>query len=236
MFKRLSNLNNLVLGILLFIALATSGLSLILNVVNGVEPTPAWWVSWLQNMSTEMFGAAATFWLINLIFEGRRKHEEKQEVIEDKKAGLIRQMASTLKDKKIQAIEELRAHGWLTDGSLRGINLEATDLREVNLWSANIQEANLKFANLTKQHLEFANLQGTNLAMAFLHGAFLNEANLQDVYFAGDNTFDENTYLPDYSLWTPDTDMRRFTDPTHPNFWRSDNPASPAYRGNTTFE
>jgi hypothetical protein len=26
--------------------------------------------------------------------------------------------------------------------------------------------------------------------------------------------------------------MTRFTDPNHPNFWRSDNPDSPAYWGN----
>jgi DNA-binding NtrC family response regulator len=37
--------------------------------------------------------------------------------------------------------------------------------------------------------------------------------------------------LPDGTNWTPDTGMARFTDPEHPEFWRSDDPGSPAYRG-----
>jgi hypothetical protein len=32
-------------------------------------------------------------------------------------------------------------------------------------------------------------------------------------------------------MWTPGTDIARFTDPAHTDFWRSDNPDSPAYRG-----
>ncbi|MEJ2151089.1 MAG: hypothetical protein P8Z40_16680 [Chloroflexota bacterium] len=36
--------------------------------------------------------------------------------------------------------------------------------------------------------------------------------------------------LPDDSTWTPDADMRRFTDPDHPHFGRSEQPGAPAYR------
>ena len=43
--------------------------------------------------------------------------------------------------------------------------------------------------------------------------------------------FNEKTKLPDGKKWTPDTDMARFTDPEHPDFWRSDFTGSPAYRG-----
>jgi len=28
--------------------------------------------------------------------------------------------------------------------------------------------------------------------------------------------------LPDGSKWTPDTDMTRYTDPNHPDFWQPD--------------
>jgi len=31
-------------------------------------------------------------------------------------------------------------------------------------------------------------------------------------------------------MWTPGIDLERFTDLDHPDFWRSDDPASPAYR------
>ena len=39
-----------------------------------------------------------------------------------------------------------------------------------------------------------------------------------------------NVILPDGTNWTLDVDMARFTDPNHPNFWRSADPQSPAYR------
>jgi hypothetical protein len=58
----------------------------------------------------------------------------------------------------------------------------------------------------------------------------LSGANLQGADLTGAK-FDENTTLPDGTKWTPDTDMTRFTDPEHPEFWRSDIKWSPAYRG-----
>ena len=85
-----------------------------------------------------------------------------------------------------------------------------------NRWRAenpvipNLQEADLRGANLQEANLWGANLQGADL---------------------GGATFDENTMLPDGTKWTPGTDMGRFTDREHPDFWRSDDPASPAYRG-----
>jgi hypothetical protein len=39
------------------------------------------------------------------------------------------------------------------------------------------------------------------------------------------------TTLPDGTKWTLDADVARFNDPDHPEFWRSDDPSSPAYRG-----
>ena len=98
----------------------------------------------------------------------------------------------------------------LQEADLRGANLQ-----EAILWLANLQEANLRVANLQE-----ANLWGTNLWGANLQGADLGGA-----------TFDENTMLPDGTKWTPGTDMARFTDSGHPDFWRSDDTQSPAYRG-----
>jgi hypothetical protein len=65
-----------------------------------------------------------------------------------------------------------------------------------------------------------ANLESANLERANLQGA--------DFFLA---TFSKETILPDDKKWTPETDMARFTDPEHPQFWRSDDPTSPAYRG-----
>jgi hypothetical protein len=60
-------------------------------------------------------------------------------------------------------------------------------------------------------------------------------ANLHGVELA-DAIFDENTVLPDGTLWTPNTDMGRFLYSLHPDFWRSDEYTSPAYRGDAEDE
>ncbi|MBZ0281657.1 MAG: pentapeptide repeat-containing protein [Anaerolineae bacterium] len=192
-----------------------------------------WWADVSQGLVTEMAGAVATFWLINLIFEGRRQREQKTETVGEHKAALIRKMRSSIKEDVIRAVEELSENGWLHDGSLREQNLEYVDLRDVNLWRANLQEANLRFTNLQKVHLELANLRGANMALAQLQGASLVDADLQGAHLAGEQ-FDEHTFLPDASLYSRSSDIRRFTDPNHPQFWRSSNPHSPAYRGNDT--
>ena len=57
----------LVLLILMFLALLTSGASAAIALVLEVETTPQWWTGWLQNFSTEMFGAAVTFILLELV-------------------------------------------------------------------------------------------------------------------------------------------------------------------------
>ncbi|MCA9904034.1 MAG: pentapeptide repeat-containing protein, partial [Anaerolineae bacterium] len=82
----------------------------------------------------------------------------------------------------------------------------------------------LRGALLVGADLSGAELNSTNLAQAVLINA-----NLADALFV-DVTFDASTTLPDGTHWTPDTDLSRFTDPDHPQFWRSDNPVSPAYR------
>lgn len=77
----------------------------------------------------------------------------------------------------------------------------------------------MKFSNLRNATLVEVNLRGANLREADLEGADL------------DNTeFDEYTVLPDGTNWGSNTDMTRFTDRNHPDFWRSDRPHSPASR------
>jgi hypothetical protein len=273
MLKRITNLKNVVLLVLLGIALTTSLISLILNVVNGVETTAAWWVAWLQNMSTEMLGALLTFVLIERIVGGRDKQQQEKEEVQREKARLIRQLGSRINSEAIRASEELRGHQWLEDGSLKNQSLLYANLENVVLSQANLQDVNLFFSNLKGAYLDYANLQGASLIEADLSNALLPEVNLQDsklnnadfrsaymesvnlqnsrlwktnlkaAFLANaemqgaeiDNSlFDERTTLPDGSNWTPDADLSRFTDPTHRDFWRSNNPDSPAYRGITS--
>jgi len=112
----------------------------------------------------------------------------------------------------------------LKEAALMGANLEGAYLRETNLEMANLTEASLegtdlREANLKGAHLMGANLEGADLMEVNLEGADLREANL------------EGTKLPNGAQWTSDTDMVCFTDPKHPDFWRSDAPESPAYGG-----
>jgi len=126
----------------------------------------------------------------------------------------------------------------LQDASLSATNLQKAALNYANLQdamllSANLQEASLHLANLQDAKLVGANLQGATLVganlqeawlfEANLQGADLSEANLRGALLATTETdaaeFDEETQLPDYTQWSPQTDMERFTDPEHLEFW-----------------
>lgn len=301
MFNRISNLSNsAVMMTLIGIAFVSSLLSAVVNTVNSVDTSPGWWVSWLQNFSTEMFGAFLTFVFIELIVGQREKRREEERAQKELKERLIRELGSSVNEVAKHAAEELRATYWLRDTSLHRADLKQADLQGADLSKADLQQADLEYArlqgtdlswaNLEKAVLDGANLQGaklhvTNLRGAFLErshlqktdlfdaklqGAFLKGANLRGANLAGANLqgaklqeadlqgavltganlrgadltfanlkeviwgvteFDENTSLPDGSQWTYDTDMARFTDSTHPHFWRSDAYWSPAYRG-----
>ena len=200
---RIMSLNQTVLLLLVLLALMTSLLSAVDNVKEFGLNDPEWRSGWLQNFSTEMFGAIATFAVFELLV-GRRR--EKQT--------LIRQLGSKDNATAINAAEELRAAGWLTDGSLKGANLQMANMEEAYLPSANLAGVNLRSANLAGADLSSANLQGAflrlanlaeaNLIHANLRGAYLGDANLQGAKFAGilfGNyycvTIDATTTLPD---------------------------------------
>lgn len=116
---------------------------------------------------------------------------------------------------------------WLAN--IEGAYLLQANLSGANLMVANLSGADLLNANLTGANLMGANLKGANLAGDDLSGANFREANL-DAARLDSAHFDEHTTLPDNTKWTPESDIMRFTDPNHPNFWRSSFTFSPAYR------
>jgi len=112
----------------------------------------------------------------------------------------------------------------LTNAELGGVYLEQSilfraDCTQTRLSAAHLQNSDMKYANLKNAQLLHANIEGADMRDANLEGA-----NLWRIIC---NNY---TVLPDNSYWTPDTDLSRFTDPNHPQFWRSTDPASPAYR------
>ena len=103
---------------------------------------------------------------------------------------LIRKMRSPETKLVLEAIAELRARGWLEDGSLRGVmlchaHLEGSDLykanlREVDLHQAHLEGADLSLADLDQAKLTRASLRGANLSQASLAAADLFKADLTD--------------------------------------------------------
>lgn len=128
------------------------------------------------------------------------------------KIKLIREMGSSDNRIALRALRELRARGWLEDGSLRGANLTranlrraflaGADLREAVLFRVDLREADVLGANLRGAYLamatfEGANLQGANLGGADLRGANLRNADLQGAILEGailqDTDFDQTS-------------------------------------------
>jgi hypothetical protein len=120
----------------------------------------------------------------------------------------------------------------LAEANLQDANLLFANLQQASLAEANLHDADLSGANLQQTNLRKANLQNANLCRANLTHAVLAEANLYGTQLEG-TKFDRKTVLPDAKdmgvdehiydkFWTPDTDMTRYTNPEHPDFWQPD--------------
>ena len=215
----------------------------------------------LPKLSDEDFAFLRDMDVEDVVAEMHKQHRINQ---------LLREIALGDNQAALTALEELRTQGWLSDGSLRGMNPKALAAREeraenghpssvvrggASLAGANLRgasladfflaQADLRGAEFNGADLKRANFSGANLQGANLSGAILNEArlvrsnmqeadlrdsNLSDANLGSANlvgadlrgaVFNENTKLPNNKRWTLDIDMGCFTDPGHPNFWRS---------------
>ncbi|MEM9953185.1 MAG: pentapeptide repeat-containing protein [Chloroflexota bacterium] len=212
------------------------------------QPEPAlqkshWWSDYWQGISTEFFGAVVTTVLLGL---GVLIFEQYQD-IQNRKAELILQMGSDERVWAIEAVRQLDVEGWLSDGALNNAilwnadltnaDLRLADLTNANLYgvnftnarsnNANFMNAYLDAANFTNADLDDANFTNADLLFANFTNAYLDAANFMNANLRLAD-FNETIILPDGTNWTPDTDMARFTDPTHPNFWNPCVEVSPA--------
>jgi uncharacterized protein YjbI with pentapeptide repeats len=102
--------------------------------------------------SAEFFSIVLTVLLIDALNERRAASELK--------ARLIREMDSTDRATALRAVEEeIKAHGWLNDGSLHGAFMWRANLKEAWLDNASLQRVQLHWANLRKAHLKGADLR-----------------------------------------------------------------------------
>src|SRR5690606_12235722 len=136
-----------------FFASGTRLIALLLLVVGlpGVIPGqlgsvfPSGLVRFHTAISAELVGMALAVLLIDTANQLRSEREQKE--------ALILQMGSPDNGFAVEAVRQLRARDWLTDGSLQKASLQ----------NANLHEARLQFANLQGARLQFANLQGARL-------------------------------------------------------------------------
>lgn len=182
------------------------------------------WDVLLLNLGIEFGGAIVTFILIEQILA----RNEERKMLNCRVAPRIRSRVNAV---AIEAVDQLRREGWLFDGSLRGAylsgaNLEGADLQDANLQNTLLIAANLENAHLLNTNLRGAHLGRANLRSANLLGTNLFDANLEDTTLGG-ATLDTHTMLPDGTYWKPDTDLKRFTDPSHPDAWQPQNPQQP---------
>jgi hypothetical protein len=111
-----------------------------------------------------------------LAIDAQYRRREKREAV----ARLVEQLRSPHRHSRLLALEELRARGWLKDGSLHGVDLDGVDLQGVNLGGADLKRARLKGANLRGAALHWTDLGGADLSGVSLAGANLLWANLRD--------------------------------------------------------
>ena len=94
---------------------------------------------------------------------------------------LIRKLRSPDNKVVLQAVEELRVRGWLSDGSLEGVPLCHAHLQGADLLKANLRKVDLHQANLEWADLSMADLNSAKLVRVNLQGANLSQTNLRDV-------------------------------------------------------
>ena len=76
---------------------------------------------------------------------------------------LIRKMHNPNNKVVLQAVEELRAHGWLSDNALSGAYLWFIHSQDADLHQANLRGADLYKADMSGADLSLANLGSANL-------------------------------------------------------------------------
>jgi uncharacterized protein YjbI with pentapeptide repeats len=95
----------------------------------------------------------------------------------------VRKIRGSDNRKALLAVEELRARGWLEDGSLEGVRLCHAHLENADLLKASLRKIDFHQAYLTYADLTGADLTMAKLMRADLRGADFGGANIADADF-----------------------------------------------------
>ena len=113
---------------------------------------------------------------------------------------LIRKLRSPDNKRVLEAVEGLRARGWLEDGSLCKIPLCHVRFEGADLFKAKLTDVDFHQAHMAKSNLSMADLSGAKLSRADLQGADFSEANLENTDMFKTNLQDARN-LTDEQLW-----------------------------------
>ncbi|MEM9955698.1 MAG: pentapeptide repeat-containing protein [Chloroflexota bacterium] len=129
----------------------------------------------------------------------------------------------------------------LSRANLQEARLYNMNLENCNFYKANLSGADISHTNLSRAYLHKSNVANASASRTDFRGTILWSANLINVRDLEYAYFDETTVLPDArplyddngslmtdendmflydSYWTPDTDMTRYSNPDHPEFWQ----------------
>ena len=179
---------------------------------------------YVTNIYTELIDVVISIGFTVVFADRFYANREEVRQIQELKRQLVEQAGSGSNDVAIRAIEQLYEKGWLVgrDSLLKGENLSKANLRSANLQYANLRRADLQNAHLYKADLSYANPQGAKLTGANLRKAKLWFADFQGAFLVDVNLHGADywkTTLPDGTPCTQPTDLDRFTNRDHPDFW-----------------
>jgi hypothetical protein len=109
----------------------------------------------LYSLAPEAVGIVFTVLVLNRFDQIREDRQTREH--------LIRQMHSRYNQFALQAIEELRVLGWLSDGKLAGQDMRGSNWRDANLYQANLTGCDLQRVLLDDADLYEANLTGVKI-------------------------------------------------------------------------
>ncbi|MEM9955707.1 MAG: pentapeptide repeat-containing protein [Chloroflexota bacterium] len=138
------------------------------------------------NISSELASIVITVLIVDRLNRQREKRDNEalQKRLDEQELTRLKALLGSNENVVAKiAVAELRAKGWLADGTmqevdLRGANLQGADLSGVHLINADMRSSILQGINLKDAHLEGINLSGANLEKADLRGANLSNSKL----------------------------------------------------------
>ena len=202
---------------------------LTLPFINDIEQI----MGFLGNLVPEAVGILFTVLILDRLNEQRE--------LEQLQNRLVREASGQANEASKLACDWMQFEGWLTGeasllagdkiwrANMVGVDLSSANLLKTDFYRSNLAGANLYRIDARNANFAYTDISGCDLVAANLEGANLEAANIEGVLW--DHPNQSPAILPDGKPWTAETDMGRFTDHKHPDFWRSNDSESQAYTG-----